>query len=303
MPALRARRADRVGGRSPAVGRASRRSRGGPRRRDRELREPGPLRRAFSRLRRLAPRMVRRLSLLVALGAGLVVWQTGAAGHGLTVLGETAIDVSRAAGFVVEDVFVEGRRRAPKEGLRASLGVARGDAMLLIDPGEAKARLEENPWVAAARVERQLPNALYIRIVERRPMALWQHRGAIRLVDRGGRILTDHGVEAYAALPLVVGAGAPEQLPALVASVAATPDLYRRLSAANWVGGRRWTLRFDDRIDVLLPEGPTDRAWARLVALQEEVGILETRLARIDLRSPDRVLVRFDSDTPAGAGT
>lgn len=194
-------------------------------------------------------------------------------------------------------MFIEGRRRAPADELRASLGISQGDAILAIDPAAAAARLEANPWVAEARVERRLPDVLYIRIVERRPMALWQHRGALGVVDASGRVLTRR-VEDYAALPLIVGPGAPAALPALVAAMAAVPDLRRRVSAASRVGDRRWTLRFDDRVDVLLPSGPPERALARLAALQRRSAILNASVARIDLRLPDRVLVRLVDGAP-----
>ena len=233
---------------------------------------------------------------------GAVLWRTGAVERGLEALEAEVVSASVAAGFAVDEAFVEGRRHMRLEDVRAALGAGRGDPMLLLDLAAAKARLEANPWVASATVERRLPDIVHVRIVERRPMALWQHRGVVRVVDRAGRVLADRDLADHAALPLVVGADAPAEFPSLMAAVAAAPALYPRLSSASWVGGRRWSLRFDDRVDVLLPEGAPDRAWIRLNALQRKGAILDARLARIDLRGPDRVLVAVEEGAPDPAG-
>ena len=267
--------------------RAGRKSRAdsAPARRNRKARASAARRRRGPR-----PRTLRALALLAVVAAGAAVWKTGMAARGVAWAGSAAV----AAGLAVDEVFVAGRRHAPMAALRESLGVARGDPLLRIDLAQARARLEANPWVAAARVERRWPDTLHIRIVERRPMALWQHRGALGVVDRAGRVLTRSGVGRFAGLPLIVGAGAPSALPSLLVAMKDSPGLYRRLSAASWVGGRRWTLRFDDRVDVLMPEGPPAAAWTRLAELQRRAGILDAELERIDLRGADRVLVRLD---------
>ena len=307
MPTLRARRPD--GAKTRARGGAGRKT--GPRRTGRASAVLAFLTRRAPRLRagalagsawaglafllRRAPRgrgVVRGAALAVLAAAGLAAWSGGAAERGLASLAAGIVEAGARAGLAVDEVFVEGRRRAPLEDLRAGLGVARGDPMLGIDPAEIRARIESNAWIASASVERRFPDVLYIRVVERRPMALWQHRGEMGVVDAQGRILTRRGAANFAALPLIVGAGAPGAFPALLAAMAAAPALYPRLSSASWVGERRWTLRFDDRVDVLLPEGPAAAAWERLDALQKRTGILDARLERIDLRGTDRVLVR-----------
>ena len=299
MPALKARRSDRIGTRAgeppdkrtkPGAGRA-RRSRPAVRPAGRFSRRRGwhPFRRAAAA----------GLATAVVLGVAGGAWLLDVPARGLAAFeaGVAAVAQAAAAGLAVEEVFIEGRRRAPADELRASLGISQGDAILAIDPAAAAARLEANPWVAEARVERRLPDVLYIRIVERRPMALWQHRGALGVVDASGHVLTRR-VEDYAALPLIVGPGAAAALPSLIAAMAAVPDLRRRVSAASRVGDRRWTLRFDDRVDVLLPSGPPERALARLAALQRRSAILDASVARIDLRLPDRVLVRLVDGAP-----
>ena len=83
-------------------------------------------------------------------------------------------------------LLIEGRVLTPIADLREALDIERGDPILAIDPARAKADLETLGWVADATVERRLPDLLYIRITERRPMALWQNGGAFAIVDGAG---------------------------------------------------------------------------------------------------------------------
>jgi cell division protein FtsQ len=58
------------------------------------------------------------------------------------------------------------------------------------------------------------------------------------------------------------------------------------------VGGRRWNLRLDSGIDIALPEEDASGAWHRLAELERSEGILERDIQMVDLRLPDRLVVR-----------
>ena len=62
--------------------------------------------------------------------------------------------------------------------------------------------------------------------------------------------------------------------------------------AAVRVGGRRWNLRLNNGADVLLPEGAEAPAMARLMELQTAQALLDRPVQALDLRLPDRLVVR-----------
>ena len=62
--------------------------------------------------------------------------------------------------------------------------------------------------------------------------------------------------------------------------------------AAVRVGERRWNLRMKSGTDVLLPEGAEAQALAKLAELQATHALLDRPLQAIDLRLPDRLVVR-----------
>ena len=222
--------------------------------------------------------------------AGLCAW-LWAAGYTATI-GEGALGLSAEAGLRLEEIYVEGRRNVPRAELLRATGARRGLPLLGLDLDATKRRLESIPWINDATVERQLPSTLYVRVTERRPYALWQHAGRTALVDSEGVVLTEVGLESFGDLPLVIGPGAARNAAALMALLSADAPLSRRVTAAVWVGDRRWNLRLDGVIEVMLPEVDPARAWARLAELARSDGLLERNLATVDLRLPDRLVLR-----------
>ncbi len=242
-------------------------------------------------------KMRRGTLLFAAIGtaAAFPLWLTHAvAGHQLHErLTGDAITLSARAGFRVQDIFVDGRNRTPREELLAALKVQRGDPIFGIDLSATRQRLEEISWVKTAVIERRLPDEVHLLITERAPIVLWQNKGHYYLVDREGQVVGDE-IEEYAGLPLMVGEGAPDHAAELVQLLEAEPPLAKRVKAAQWVGERRWNITLDrtDGIEVRLPEDDPAAAWHELAKLDREQSLLERQVTMIDMRIPDRLVLR-----------
>jgi cell division protein FtsQ len=196
-------------------------------------------------------------------------------------------------GLAVAHVVVEGRTKTPEPLLNAAIGANPGDPILTFGLDAARARIESINWVQSATVERRLPDTIVVKLVERRPFAVWQYEGKFRLIDRDGQVVTDSDVASFAGqVPLVVGAGAPMAAAALLDALARQPGIEARVIAAVRVGERRWNLRLASGTDVLLPEGAETQALAKLAELQAAHAILDRPLQAIDLRLPDRFVFR-----------
>jgi cell division protein FtsQ len=195
-------------------------------------------------------------------------------------------------GLVVANVQVEGRRRVSREAVLDALAAARGTPILAVDPAEAKRRLETIPWIRSASIERRLPDSLYVRLVERQPLAFWQRAGKLALVDREGVVVPAERLDGFGNLLVLVGSDAPLKGAALIDMLAREPDLAPHVAAAVRIGGRRWNLRLDSGIDVALPEEDAAGAWQRLAEVERRDGILERNIEMVDLRLPDRLVVR-----------
>jgi len=263
----------------------------------RAARRPQPLR---QRLARLPWRLLALAASVLTAGAvATYLWHANGALRPTAMANAALHAIGLGAGLAIGEVYVEGRGETPPEALRAALGVAVGDPILSFDADAAKARIEGLGWVASATVERRFPDIVHVRLVERRPAAIWQHDGSLAVVDAEGVVLAEGDVARYADLPHVVGDGAAAHFPALLRALATAPALAGRITSAVWVGGRRWNLRIDDRVDVRLPEQGLESAWGRLAAMQASDRILDRDITVLDLRPADRAVVRL----PAGANT
>ncbi len=205
---------------------------------------------------------------------------------------ESFAGVGETLGMTVQQVILEGRRNTPTDMIRAALGVSRGDPILDFSPESARTRLETIAWVQTAHVERRLPGTILVRIEERRPFAIWQNNARFVIIDREGRVVAADGLDQFGPLPLLVGPGADSVGPALHDMLKHEPEVAERVQAMVRIHERRWNLRLHNGTDVLLPEGHEASAIRRLGELQREARLLDRPLAAIDLRLPDRLVLR-----------
>ena len=231
--------------------------------------------------------------LVATTGAIAFLWRSGAVASVIDQMHGAVIARSADMGMTVRAVLVQGRDETPRESILAALGVARGQPLFAFDPAAAKDRLERLGWVREAAVERRFPGTIAVRIVERRPLALWQRDGKLALVDDTGTVIKQDDIAHFASLPIVVGDDAPRHAAALLAMLASEPRLKARVSAAVWVSDRRWNLHLDNGIDVRLPEDRPEAAWARLADLDRSSGLLRRDLIAIDLRMNNRLILQL----------
>jgi len=195
-------------------------------------------------------------------------------------------------GFKVDDILITGRQYTDPELLRALLNTERGDPILGFDPEHAKELIEKITWVQTAYVARQLPGTIYIEITERKPLAIWQEKDTLRVIDYEGHVLTDENLEEFNTLPIIVGSGAPNHVAHLVNILNAEPIIADRLDAAIRIGQRRWDLKLYNGIKIKLPERDVELAIRTLVKKHEENNLLDENITSIDLRNSDKLIIK-----------
>jgi cell division protein FtsQ len=219
-------------------------------------------------------------------------------GASLSSLRERLGNATAALGLRVRNVIIEGRANTPEPLLRAALGIFRGEPILGFSLDAARRNVERLSWVDQATIERRLPDTVVVQLVERRPFAIWQNQGKFVLIDRNGQVVTNEDVAQFRQLPLVVGPGAPGAATPLIDALMDHPGVMARLVAAVRVGERRWNLRIQNGMDVMLPEGHAPAALARLMSLQTSHDLLDRPLKVIDMRLPDRLVLRPQPGQP-----
>jgi len=248
--------------------------------------------------------LLRRVGALAVLAtlAGAVAWPglwLRALAALIEPVGAVAVGALETAGPAVASIEVLGRERIGQEELLRAIGVAPGSPILSVDLDHVRLRLEALAWIETATVARQLPGILRVRVVERVPFALWQRYGHTVLIDKSGAVIAGADATAHGHLPRVVGPGAAPAAAELIAGLAIEPELFRRVENATLVRGRRWDVELADGVVVRLPEDGMRQAWLKLAALERQQGVLSWDIVAVDLRDPDRVVVRFAA--PAAA--
>ena len=242
------------------------------------------------------------LAVLVLAVATMLV-QSAAPGGALAGLRHDLADEAAGAGMQVTHIVIEGRANTPEPVLRAALGVRLGEPILGVSIGAAEARIERLSWVDHATVERRLPGTIVVRLIERRPFAIWQDHGTFTLIDRAGNLVTNRNVADFRTLPLVVGPGAPAAAARLIDALNAAPEVERRLEAAVRVGDRRWNLLLKSGSDVRCRKAMRCARSPGSLRSIRNTTCSTARLRFVDLRLPNLLVIRpIEADATPDAG-
>ena len=237
---------------------------------------------------------------VAVLGAGVWLAVSGEGARLATQTGEAVLGFSTRAGLRIDNILITGRERAGRWAVKRALGARRGMPIIAFDPRAAKDRLEKLAWIRSATVERRLPDTILLRINERRPLALWQLKGRLALIDADGKVITRWKLSRYWRSPLVVGAGAAEHAAAIIRMLHSHPRLNARVRALVRVANRRWNIKFKNGVIAQLPEKDAARALATLDRLVQRERLLDRDVVTIDLRFKDRLVVRTTARPDSG---
>jgi cell division protein FtsQ len=207
--------------------------------------------------------------------------------------------LARMVGLGLERITISGIDQMREAEVLAAAGITPTTSLAFLDVNEVRERLERVPLVKSAAVRKLYPNELLVTLTEREPHAIWQQNGELFVVAVDGTVIDLMQDERFVDLPFVVGERANERTKEYLALLDAAGPLKDRIRAGTLVAGRRWTLKMDNGMDVRLPELGKTEALARLVRLEREQKILEKDVLAIDLRMPDRIVVRLTEEAAA----
>jgi cell division protein FtsQ len=203
-------------------------------------------------------------------------------------------------GFRLTSLQIKGASPMASADIAAATGLSRGEAILGVDLATLRDKVKAVGWVEEATVVRLLPSTILIDVKSREPAAVWQTNGVMRVVDSKGGVIPEADPSRFPDLPLLVGAGANDAGETVIDLVRARPRLLERLEALVRVDQRRWDLRLKDGGIVQLPAVDEEAALIQLDKLDQSQRLLELGFERIDLRSPDMVVVRRRDGAASG---
>jgi cell division protein FtsQ len=237
-----------------------------------------------------------RIFLVIILGGAAALAWFIASLAGVPALAQHQIaGLASDAGFEVRRVSVTGVERMNDAKVYNSVLDKKDQPMPLVDLEEVRADLLTLSWVKDARVSRQLPDTLLIDIVERKPHAVLAKPGRLVLIDATGAELEPISQANAKGMLVVSGPGARMQVEQLGKLLDAAPALKPKVTAAEWVGNRRWDLTFSTKQVLALPEGSPQSASALIAFAKLDGGsrILGGKVTTFDMRAPGRIYMRI----------
>ncbi len=106
--------------------------------------------------------------------------------------------------FQMKTLVVSGIDKYTKQEISSVIALQEGDNILLFNQKKAIELLEQNPYIADATIEKNLPDTVKITIVERKIRGYVPYMGAYLYIDEEGRVLETRETY-YEALPEVKG--------------------------------------------------------------------------------------------------
>lgn len=248
-----------------------------------------------------------RIFLAIIIGGGVALAWFVASLAGVPAMAQAQIaSVASDAGFEVRRVRVSGVERMNELKVYEAAYAQRDTPMPLVDLEALRQQLVAMDWVKDARVSRQLPETLVIDIVERTPHAVLVKPGRLVLIDATGAELEPVSEANAKGMLRVSGPGSARQVAELGKLLDAAPALKPQVTAAEWIGNRRWNLTFKTNQVLALPRGETEAATALInfARLDGQNRLLGGKVATFDMRVPERVYMRVPGEdgTPIAAG-
>lgn len=106
--------------------------------------------------------------------------------------------------FALKSVAAEGASHYTAEQLCAMIGLNEGDNILFFGKGKAAQALEQDPYIADAKLSMRVPDTIIIEVKERKVRGYVPYMGSYLYIDEAGRVL-DVQEACHEALPVVKG--------------------------------------------------------------------------------------------------
>ena len=233
------------------------------------------------------------LVVILAAIAGVALLIASMAGLTLLVNDKVA-QFAAGSGFEVNSVDVRGTKHLNELKVYDQVLGERNRSMTQVDLAALRAKVMTLSWVEDARVSRQLPDRIVVDIVERTPHAVLRKPDRLVLIDATGHELEPIAQGKTKGMLMISGPGAQAEVEGLDKLLDAAPALRPQVTAAEWVGNRRWNLTFKTGQVLALPQGDDDSAkalieFARLDGVNRLLG---GKVVAFDMRTPDRIYMR-----------
>ena len=200
-------------------------------------------------------------------------------------------------GFNLQNIYITGEKNISKEVILNTVNFKKYNTIFDVDLLIIYNNLLLNEWIKTIEIERVLPNAIKIKIVEKKPIAIWQNKLGNKLITENGSIISVANPNIYKnQLPIIIGEEGKKNTFQILKMLKKVPELYKNVWSISYINKRRWDVYLKQGITVLLPKDKIDDAWEKIYVLHKKYKILDIGLTEIDLRNENQIFGKINFD-------
>jgi cell division protein FtsQ len=200
-------------------------------------------------------------------------------------------------GFAIKNIQILGIKNISKDTIIQIVNAENKSNIFNVNLSKIYNNLSDNDWVRDLNVERILPNTIKIKILEKKPIGIWQNQISNKLITENGEIISTANLNKFKNnLPIIHGDHANKNANSILNILRKNQLFAKNIWSLTYINNRRWNLHFKQGIIVLLPSKGILKAWNKIIKLQEQYDVLNLGLTELDFRNPSKILGRINFD-------
>ena len=192
-------------------------------------------------------------------------------------------------GFKLEEIIISGRKNVKLDDVIFNID---SDNILLLDLEKIHTELKTNKWIDDLIISRKLPSSLEINIIEKTPIAIYQYKKKLYLVDKNGDTISED-IGNFKNLIHAIGYNANIHISNLINILNEYEDIKKNIVYVSRYGDRRWNLVLKNNIVIKLPEGNIKESMEYLKNLYDSQKLFERNIEYIDMRNATRYYIKY----------
>ena len=200
-------------------------------------------------------------------------------------------------GFKIKNILISGTHNLSQDYLRNIIKTQNHINILNVNLHRIYNKIIQNSWVEETYVERILPDTIKIKVLEKKPIAIWQNQKGNKLITVNGDVISHANVNKFKnSFPIIKGEKSKENISTILKILETNKNFAKNIWSLTFINQRRWDLHFNQGLIVRLPSQDVIKAWQKIIKLQTNYNILNLRLTEIDLRNPEQILGKINFD-------
>jgi cell division septal protein FtsQ len=210
-------------------------------------------------------------------------------------------------GYRVRDIRVLGAKHIDAREIKKLSGIMEGTPLFQIGLKSVCKKIRSHPWIRSAIAVRRLPDTIELRVTEHEPVALLIAQQVVAVTSDSVLIPMGESKTGWD-LPVLrtkktLSVSNGHLRDTLACALLAqsvnlrqwAPRMWKNLSELYWRDGEMWGILQEETVELRLGKGVQEIGWKSLDRLMPKLRAAHkmTDVESIDLRFPDRVVVRY----------